>query len=277
MRGMKTIVTHFAPDLDAICSVWLFKTFVPDLKEAAIAFVPAGKTLNGMAPDSDADVIHVDTGFGKFDHHQTNDDTCAALLVYQSLGKKDEALDRLLAVVNDVDHFREVFYPNPTADFYDLSLPVIVDGLQISMIDNPVGMMDNVMDCLDGAYKMFQNKVWAEKDIKEHGVIFDTKFGKAFGIETVNREVVHYGQKMGYVLVVRKDPKNGNAAIKTVPRDDISLRPLHDALVKKDPTATWFLHPSLHMLLNGSAKNPDMKPSTLSLTELISEVKSIYG
>ena len=273
---MKTIVTHFAPDLDAITSVWLLKTFIPELTEAAIAFVPAGKTLNNMVPDSDPDIIHVDTGFGKFDHHQTNDDTCAALLVYQSLGKKDEALDRLIRVVNDVDHFREVFFPNPTADFWDLSLPVIIDGLQMTMIDNPLGMMDTVMDCLDGAYKMFQNKVWAEKEIKDNAIVFETPFGKAFGIETINREVVHYGQKMGYVLVVRKDPKNGNAQIKTIPKDEIDLTPLYEALVTQDPTATWFLHPSKHMLLNGSAKNPDMKPTTLSLEGLLTIVKTIY-
>lgn len=274
---MKTIVTHFAPDLDAIAAVWLLKTLLPEWKEASIAFVPAGKTLKGIPPDSDPDIIHVDTGFGKFDHHQENDDTCAALLVYQSLQKKDEALERLVRVVNDVDHFREVFFPNPTADFWDLSLPVIIDGLQISMVDNPVGMMDTIMDCLDGAYKMFQNKVWAEADIKAHAILFETKFGKAFGIETVNREVVHYGQKMGYALVVRKDPKNGNAQVKTIPKDEIDLTVLYEALLKKDPTATWFLHPSRHMLLNGSAKNPDMKPSTLSLADLISEVKKVYG
>lgn len=273
---MKTIVTHFAPDLDAITSVWLLKTFIPELQEAAIAFVPAGKTLNNMVSDSDPDIIHVDTGFGKFDHHQTNDDTCAALLVYQSLGKHDEALDRLIRVVNDVDHFREVFFPNPTADFWDLSLPVIIDGLQMTMIDNPLGMMDTVMDCLDGAYKMFQNKVWAEKEIKDNAIVFETPFGKAFGIETVNREVVHYGQKMGYVLVLRKDPKNGNAQIKTIPKDEIDLTSLYEALITQDPTATWFLHPSKHMLLNGSAKNPDMKPTTLSLEGLLAIVKTIY-
>ena len=274
---MKTIVTHFAPDLDGITSIWLIKTFLSDWKEAAIVFVPAGKTLNGAQPDMDPDTIHVDTGFGKFDHHQTSDDTCAALLVYRSLGKKDEAIERMLQVVNDVDHFREVFFPNATADFWDLSLPVIVDGLQMTMVDNPLGMIDRVMDMLDGAYKMFQAKVWAEKDIREHAVLFETKFGKAFGIETVNREVVHYGQKMGYAVVVRKDPKIGSAQIKTVPKDEIDLTALYEALLKKDPAATWFLHASKHMLLNGSAKNPDMKPTTLTLVDIIAEVKQIYG
>ena len=91
---MKTIVTHFAPDLDGITSIWLLKTFLPEWKEAAIAFVPAGKTLQDTPVDSDLEVVHVDTGFGKFDHHQSNEDTCAALLVYESLGKKDEALEK---------------------------------------------------------------------------------------------------------------------------------------------------------------------------------------
>lgn len=274
---MKTIVTHFAPDLDGICAIWLLKTFLPEWKEAVIAFVPAGKTLGGAPVDSDPEVIHVDTGFGKFDHHQTNDDTCAALKVYESLGKKDEALERILRVVNEVDHFREVFFPDPMSDFWDFSLGSVIDGMNMTMVDNPLSMIDSVMDSLDGVYKMFQNKVWAEKEIKEKAIEFATRFGKSFGIETVNREAVHVGQKMGYVIAVRKDPKIGSIQIKSVPRDDIDLTSLYEAVKKQDPDATWFLHASKHMLLNGSAKNPDMKPTKLTLSEVIETVKKVYG
>lgn len=274
---MKTIVTHFAPDLDGITSIWLLKTFLPEWKEAAIAFVPAGKTMGDKPVDSDPDVIHVDTGFGKFDHHQSNDDTCAALKVYESLGKKDEALERILRVVNEVDHFREVFFPDPMSDFWDFSLGSVIDGMNMTMVDNPLSMIDSVMDSLDGVYKMFQNKVWAEKEIKEKAIEFATQFGKSFGIETVNREVVHVGQKMGYVIAVRKDPKIGSVQIKSVPRDNIDLTPLYEAVKKQDPDATWFLHASKHMLLNGSAKNPDMKPTKLTLSEVIETVKKVYG
>jgi hypothetical protein len=75
---MKTVVTHIGPDLDAITSVWLVKTYFPGWEEAHMAFVPAGTTLRGEPPDSDPEIIHVDTGFGDFDHHQTDEDTCAA-------------------------------------------------------------------------------------------------------------------------------------------------------------------------------------------------------
>src|SRR3990167_3735131 len=43
----------------------------------------------------------------------------------------EEALERLVEVVNDIDHFREVYFPNPTADFYDFNLVAILDGLKL--------------------------------------------------------------------------------------------------------------------------------------------------
>lgn len=271
---MKTIVTHIGPDLDAATAIWLVKTYVSGWEDAALQFVPAGKTLHDTPVDTDPNIIHVDTGFGKFDHHQTDSDTCAALLVYESLGKKDEALERLVRVVNDVDHFRECFFPNPTADFWDISLPSIIDGWRLLYADNPHKLVDLIMTCLDGAYKMFQNKVWAEHEIKEKAIIFDSKWGKAFGIESLNDEVVHYGQKMGYVMVIRRDPKKGYLRIKSVPKEDIDLTSLYEIFKKEDPTATWFLHASRHMILNGSSKNPDMRATTLSLEKIIEKVKA---
>jgi len=274
---MKTIVTHIGPDLDGATAIWLVKTYIPGWEDAALQFVPAGKTLRDSPPDTDPEIIHVDTGFGKFDHHQSDADTCAALLVYESLEKKDEALERLVRVVNDVDHFRECFFPNPTADFWDISLSSIIDGWRLLFADNPHKLVDLIMTSLDGAYKMFQNKVWAEKEIKDKAVVFDTKWGKAFGIETLNDEVVHYGQKAGYVIAIRKDPKKGYLRIKSVPKEEIDLTPLYELLKNEDPSATWFLHASRHMILNGSSKNPDMRPSTLTLDQIIKIVQKAIG
>ena len=59
--------------------------------------------------------------------------------------------------------------------------------------------------------------------------------------------------------------------------DEIDLTALYEDVKKQDPDATWFLHASKHMLLNGSAKNPDMKPTKLTLSEVIETVKKIYG
>jgi hypothetical protein len=273
---MKTIVTHIGPDLDAITSTWLIKTYFPGWEEAAMAFVPAGTTLKGMSPDEDPEIIHTDTGFGRFDHHQTDADTCASVLVYEEIKRQrgpDRALERMVAVVNDIDHFREVFFPNPTADYWDFSLVAVIDGWRVIHADNPVKIVSLGMDALDAVYKTFQNKIWAEKEIAEKGLEFKTPWGKAVAVETVNDEVVHLGQKSGYALVVRKDPAKGYLRIKALPKEEIDLEKAYQLLKEHDPEATWFLHASHHMILNGSSKNPAMRPSKLTIREVAEILK----
>lgn len=275
---MKTIVAHIGPDCDAITSIWLVKMFFPGWEEANIAFVPAGKTLEGKPPDDNDEIIHVDTGFGKFDHHQTAADTCAAKLVYEEVKKTrgaDPAMERLVALVNDIDHFREVFFPNPAADFWEFGLVSQVDGWRLLYHDNPIKVVDMGMNALDGIYKSFQNKVWAEREIKTKGVEFDTKWGKGLGVETSNDDVVHLAQKTGYMIAIRKDPKKGYLRVKSFPKPEIDLEPVYNRLLAEEPNATWFLHASHHMVLNGSSKNPDMRPTQKTLQQVIDLVVDV--
>jgi len=79
----------------------------------------------------------------------------------------------------------------------------------------------------------------------------------------------------GFSLVVNKDPKRGHVRIHVSPQEDIDLEGLSKILGKKDPEATWFLHASHRLLLNGSSANPDMKPTSLSLREIIEIIKDI--
>jgi len=274
---MKTIVTHIGPDLDAITSTWLVKTFFPGWEEALLAFVPAGTTLNKMSPDSDPEIIHVDTGFGKFDHHQTDADTCAARLVYEEIVKQhgvDPVLERLVAVVNDVDHFREVFYPNAAADYWEFWIVAQIDGWRLLHGENPTKIMELGFQSLDGIYKVLLNKMWAEKELL-NAIEFPTKWGKGAGFETVNDEVIHQAQKRGFSVVIRKDPKKGYVRIKSLPKEEIDFTALYERLKSDDTDATWFLHASRHMILNGSAKNPDMKPSKRTLADLVRVIQEV--
>ncbi len=273
---MKTIVTHIGPDLDAITAIWLVKTRFPGWQEAALAFVPAGETLGKLPPDDNPEVIHVDTGFGKYDHHQVDDNTCASIRVYKeikSISSSDPALERLITVVNDIDHFREAFFPNPTSDYWDFGLVASIDGWRLLYPDDPTIVVHYGMDALDGIYKTFQNKIWAEEELTIKGVEFETKWGKGIGVETTNDEVVHLGQKKGYVLVIRKDPKKHYLRVKALPQPNIDLSDAFDSMKAKDPDATWFLHVSKHMILNGSSKNPSMRPTKLTIDEIISILK----
>ena len=162
-----------------------------------------------------------------------------------------------------------------SSDFWDFGLEAQVDGWRLLYADNPIKIVELGMSALDGIYKQFQNKVWAEKELKEKGVEFSTKWGKGIGVETTNDDVVHLAQKMGYAIAVRKDPKKGYLRIKSLPKEEIDLSHVYDTLKAAEPDATWFLHASHHMVLNGSSKNPDMRPTKKSLQEIIDVVKEV--
>ncbi len=81
--SQKIIVTHISPDFDGIPAIWLLRKFHPEFKSARVELVPAGDNTFGNQPvDSDPDVLHVDVGGGKFDHHKTNEFTCGAKLIF---------------------------------------------------------------------------------------------------------------------------------------------------------------------------------------------------
>lgn len=307
---MKIIVTHTAPDWDAITSVWLLKRYFGGWEDASIQFVPAGTNLEGTNPmiletpvehvRSD-EVIHVDTGLGPLDHHQTNEQTVSAAsrtmeYVLSTMPEdgnamhpeKLEALKRLVSLVVATDHFQEVFWADAAADYHEFSLLGLLEGLKMLKPDHDTYYVDFGMECLDALFHTFENRIWAEKEIAK-GKKFQTKWGEGIAFETLNDTVLKLAQKMGYILVVRKDPRKGYVRIKVKPNElspttdmtitskgeDIDLTPVYEELRKKDPMATWFLHVSKKMLLNGTPKNPKMMPTSLSLDAIVDVLENI--
>lgn len=295
---MKIIVTHGSPDMDAITSVWLIKRYLPGWEDASVEFVPAGERLSSSRDKEKTiekingnEIIHVDTGLGPLDHHQTqSDQVCGASLTWDYVLKessdfkeknqekvkdKIEALSRIVKVVVDVDHFKEVFWKDSVADYHEFSLVNILDGLKLQKPGQDKYYVDFISSCLDALVHEFENRIWAEKEIKEAGIEFKTSFGKSIGFETLNDTVIKLSQKMGYILVVRKDPRKGYVRIKANPDSKIDLTLAYEQFKKIDPDATWFLHVSKRMLLNGSVKNPKMRPTRLSLDAIIQVLKQI--
>ena len=314
---MKIIVTHKACDLDAIASSWMLKRFLPGWENAEIRFVAAGNKLPGKyiregeiiervaIGDDEADVIHVDTGMSSLDHHQIADDNvCSTSIAFEYCLtnnenlKKDEnklaALRRIVEYAVNDDHFQEVFFQNPTDDIYDFSIVGLIHGIKLMYPKDDVSCTNFGFDALDAAYHEFENRVWAEREIEEKGIRFDTKWGKGLALETLNDTVMKLGQTMGYVITVRKDPASGNVRIKARPKMrsktkelrsgvndqifedvDVDLTEVYEKLKKMDPDATWFLHVSKRMLLNGSSKNPTMKGSNLTLDEVVEVLQNL--
>lgn len=278
---MKLIVSHFSPDLDSICATWLIKRFLPGWSGAEIKFVPAGSTFNNEKVDSVDNIIHVDTGMGRFDHHQTSSYTCASQLVLNFLKSKklvkkyqQIALERIVAQITKFDHFAEVYFPNPEADYFEFMLHKIIEGGLKSVLKEDLKIMEVVFPILESLLNIFIKKINAEEELKK-GFVFKSFWGKSVVLETKNEEAIKLALKTGFSLVAKKDPEKGNIRIKTLPGNKFDLTPLHKLIIKEDKNATWYLHSSGNMLLNSSSKNPNFIPSKLPLNRLIKIIKSI--
>lgn len=278
---MKIIVSHFSPDIDSICATWLIKKFLPGWLEAEIKFVAAGSTLDGKTVDSNTDIIHVDTGMGRFDHHQTSNHTCASKLVLDHLETnkllkkyQQTALERMIKQITEFDHFAEVYFPNPDADYFEFMIHKIIEGGLKSILKEDIKIMEAVFPMLESILNIFVKKVNAEEELRK-GFIFNSSWGKSIVLETKNEETTKLALKTGFGLVAKKDPEKGNIRIKTLPGKKFNLTPLHELIIQEDKKATWFLHSSGNMLLNSSSKNPNFVPSKLPLNRLIEIIKSI--
>lgn len=277
---MKIIVTHLHPDLDAVASAWLVKKYFPGWEHAEMRFVPAGKTLDDMVPDSNPDIIHVDTGKGPFDHHHLKERLSATRVVLEYIKKNNfapsdsiPALDRLAEYATVIDNFEDMYYPSPSADVYDLSLGYLIDGLALNT-EESIEVVERSIPILEAALTLLKRKTKAEIEFQK-AVHFESAWGESIGILSANSDTEKLAQKSGIKLVVRKDPQKGFIRVKTTPHEKKDLSKIYDALKSSDKEADWFLHISGKMLLNGSSKNPSMKASKLSLEEVIGIINKI--
>lgn len=277
---MKILVTHRSPDLDAIASLWLITRFYQGWEHPQFEFVSAGQTLNNEDPDDNKDIIHVDTGLGKFDHHQLAERTSAARRILDFLKEEEhlrrsniEPLDRIVDIVTLYDNFGEAGFADPLSDIYNFSLSELINGLKAFYQDDKK-TVEAFLPMFDGLLYNIKNKIGAEKDLTM-GLTQQTPFGKTLFIETSNDESMKLALKGGYTLVVRKDPDRGFVRIKTYPDPKYDLSKLYEKIKKVDHEGSWFLHSSKNMLLNGSSKNLDMKASPLTLARLIEIIKEM--
>lgn len=275
----KVIVTHYSPDFDGIPAIWVLKKFHPDFADAEIKFSPAGETIDGKPAGSDPNVMHVDTGGGPFDHHESNKYTCAAELVWQWVKKeqkiKDQAVDRLMALIVAFDHAKDLSWPDVADDKYELLMPAIIAGWKIRYPGQYEKVVELGLQAMDAAYEVMKSKIAAEDEIKKKAIVFKTKWGKAIALETRNEAVLMVGEKIGYCLVVKKDPKRKNIRIYGRADKGINLTQVYKKVIKLEPQTRWFLHASKCLLLNGSAKNPKMVPTGLTLSQMVEIIGSV--
>lgn len=290
MQQRKLIVTHHAPDLDAIGAVWVLKRFdTQHYGTAKVAFTDPGTQLSpetiAELQANPAEVTHVDTGGGEFDHHQPGKgqrDICATSLVYDYVCQlhpdllHNRALQAVVAFTTDVDHFGEIYWPDAANTRYFFMIHELIRGLEFQELHTDESQLHFGMQCLDSAYAVLNQHFSALQIIEERAHYFGMSFGKAMGIETNNDDVIKVAQRQGVMLVIRKDPDEGIIRIKCRPDCPIDLKALSEKIAEVDKTGYWFYHPSGKMLLNGSRKSTNQQPSPLTVQEVMQLVKETY-
>lgn len=279
----KLIVTHHAPDSDAIGAVWILKRFdAQHHATAQVAFVDPGSQIHPSEAERMGfqmhEVIHVDTGLGEFDHHQPERGQlriCATSLVYDHVCKihpelkNDKALKAIVEFVTEDDHFGSVHWPEPGSLRYCFMMPQLLHGFESVDPHNDDSQLHFGLTCFDCAYASLKETIQAQDFITELGEEFWVGGFKCLAILSKNDVVVKQAQQLGYNIVVRKDPVNGEVRIKARPDIKLDLKPLADEILKQDQIGSWYYHPSGKMLLNGSRKQRQQRPSPLSLPQVI--------
>ena len=288
----KLIVTHHAPDLDAITSVWLLKRFDGQrYASAKVAFVNPGDTISLEEAEKEFncqlhEITHVDTGLGEFDHHQperASRDVCAATLVFDYLKEvrpeiaNDKALIEMIKVVVDVDHFGEIHWPEAKESRFVFTLHELIHGHESIDPHDDDSQLHFGMQALDCAYAEMTNRLKAAEIIDEKGTEFEIKEGKCLAVETQNDETIKLAQSMGYILALRKDSEHGHLRIKVRPDAELNLDKLYQAVQEIEPKATWLYHARGKMLLNGSIKHRNQIASSISLDGIIRLIQKLYN
>ena len=278
----KTIVTHQNPDLDAIMSTWLLLRFDQSrYGDSELVFIPGSTTYKDRPVDEDKDVVHVDVGMGKFDHHQPGvEETCASELVYRSLIEEglvkpsDEALKSMIKHAKSIDLFYDFDWSEANDPRFSFSLSEIIPALHLLQIHDDEAVLRMTLVQLDGVYQKLKGVYKAREEIEE-GVEFQSLWGKGLMVSAGSDSVHKVAQRMGYKIVLVKNENTGYMGVKTAPDVDESLKPLYDKIVEQDEQDRWFYHNSGHMILHGSSKGKKPEPSKLDARQILDLIKSI--
>lgn len=277
----KVIITHHSPDVDAIASIWLVKRYYPGFENSAVEFVQQGETYQNLPVDSSPDHIHVDCGDGKFDHHDSSNKTCAMQLLFENAKKmgwipkrRVESIERICELVCALDHFEDVDFPTPMADFWPAFLSWIIDGYKRASRDHSAAVELGIK-CFDGIQMSMQNKIVAEDELEIKGQRFESIYGKGIAVTSDNDYTVRLAQMIGYQLVVCVSPKSGHVRIKLHPKNSNNLEQLLSIIKKHDSVDNWVYHQSGKMLLNPYSKSGKAPRSSLKLHEIVALVKNM--
>ncbi|MBK9710820.1 MAG: hypothetical protein IPO81_05695 [Kouleothrix sp.] len=273
MERPTTIVGHIAPDLDCLTAIWILIRF-DNLAEAALEFVPAGRTWQDRPVDSDPHTIHVDTGGGRYDHHQrASRSLCAAELVRRAIAPKDLALERMVRQVCQIDNATA-----PPGELGFFNITSLITGYNLLFPSRPHHVAYAMLSNLDAWHEHETRQIRLETAFANR-LEFETPWGLGIAMESDDGGSSKLAYRNGAVLYAYRDGQ-GWMGIAAQSRSNVDLTPIYHELQQVDRGADWYLHPNHRLLLCGSATAPPRMPSHLTLPELVRIIQGkapLYG
>jgi hypothetical protein len=262
------IVGHLAPDLDCLVAIWILVR-MGGAADAELVFVPAGKTLEDEPVDADPHIVHVDTGGGRFDHHQrpANTSLCSAELVRRALAPNDPALARMVDHVTRLDN---ATYRGKDTTFFNIN--DLIAGYNELFPNRPHHVAQAMLPNFDAWYEHETRHLRLEHAFMQR-LEFPTRWGLGIAMQSEDGASSRLAFGHGAVLYVYRDGR-GYMGIAAQSRSNVDLQPVYSNLQRVDPVGDWYLHPNHRLLLCGTSKAPPRHLSQLSLDELVEVIRN---
>ncbi len=294
----RAIVTHPAPDLDALLSVYLLRRHgghrFPGVEACPLRFMaPAEVEDAGGAEVLEAagDLV-VDIGGGRFDNHpragvpDSGDlEASAAELVAEHLGvRQRRELGKLLEFCSRQDLRGESIHSRDPVD-HAIALPAVIAGLNLLHPDDGAEVYRAVEPVLDAI--VATEAAWFEAlDDARRARRSDVGGVQVMSMESRSPAAARAGRYLGADLLVVRYLPHGHVAC-TMRRDGKLRGMTLEGLARRfrraesrargrggDGTGAvgmhdgWFLHQSRRILNKGSPKAPDVEATCLGLEQL---------
>ena len=289
------IITHTAPDMDAIASCWLLQRF-GGLATHEVVFVNTGNPDPALLDLADA---VVDTGkiydpaTNRFDHHQDAKLKSATYLVADTLrtrGGHDKALGEIWPLIVLIDEGDRGIWSSGSSQSRVHGLHAIFSGgLPSGMSD--LGMLAWGYQLLDSLFTTYQRRAEGRAALAGH-LVYESDDGYLFAIKDAPRSATSAAFERGARLVVFVDTTSNAIGIQRssewatphvgelierlaehlavwaeAPYEEGQFEP-KAALALHTELVTWFKHPAGFFAGRGTAKAPCDRPISVDLFTL---------
>lgn len=278
------IFTHLNPDLDAICSLWAARRFIPGAEHAEVAFRPANWDGAELGPEDLA--LDLEAG-GKGVKGQKGEDgivhSCFATIVAKYASDEDQAaLAPLVRFVDAQDaHGSAVKHLVPEAEpevqetLAFTGLNAVFRALQ-AVNRNDYIVLEKMAEILDGMLQAGRARQRAKAEAETKAEVLT---GGKVAILRNAKEYATSGVlfESGVQVIVYVDGNN----LGLIRHSDQSLRMDHPdlkAVVEEAGEADeWFAHPAGFLYCRGSRKAPAETESKVSPKALAEAAARLLG